>query len=210
MILSERHNTLSPFPILLRGDFSDIWLLINAMQGAGKSDSGQEPMSPDKTTRALKENVANQQKRALTNLDLVGLSQWFYSSSSEEDWHSPQSIGVQSHVEAVSRSRVFSRAKLIRLTVLGQQDPITVGLIISVGNPSRDFNVTVELVPVNDSLVLPNSLRFQILDAMGACVEEEVAYNTPNIAMQIEGEETETFNILLQYYGFEHRESFVL
>jgi len=144
------------------------------------------------------------------NLTPVNLKQWFQNNRFEHSWYLVEELNVRSCVEPAYRSRHVRRGKLISLGKSNQKGFESVALIVSVNNPSKEFNITIEIVPGTPGALLPDFLQVQILDASGICVEQDIANQKPAILMEIEGEESEPFSIRISHNSFVHQERFSL
>jgi|GEM_PF-4704356 len=217
----DRRQAVAPLlPGLIKGELADLWFLINARGAANLPPPRLSQQRRDQTLPQLlppplgaTTMTALSSGASLNSLQRsrpTYLGKWFQSGDFGYGWQSLHALDVCPYSEPAFRSRRVSRGKVLPLGLVNQPDINSVALIISVGNPTRDFHVTVELVPAQREVLLPNNLKCKILDATGTCVAVEEADNSPAIVMQIEGEKAEPFSILIQHQGCEHRENFVL
>jgi hypothetical protein len=184
IICSEKSN----LPTLLKGDFQDIFFIGNAL----KRRNG---------------NVRKfEQSRRIVNL-----SSWFEGNRLTENWDSLERFSIGSYSESRSRFRRVTKVKVLNLEIPGKQNKNSIFLIISVANPLREFSITMEVLPKNKSSVLPYPMSCKIIDSLGECVKyEKTSYNTPNIAMEIEGQKGEYFSVVFEYMGVTYKENFII
>lgn len=145
-----------------------------------------------------------------TGLVTPNLSRWFRDNRFEPGWQPVEELLI-SYYKPAHRRKIVRRGKLVPLADSEYGHAENVALIISVANPSHQSNITVEVVSTNSQKRLPSSLKIQILDDSENFVEQENAMNKPAILMELEGEQAETFSVVIFYDGIViHQEKFVI
>jgi hypothetical protein len=194
----------SRLPIVLEGDFTDLWFLTRATQGAAQS-------VPRQSSELLFERLS-QSDRQSPQIGLpVNLQDWHHQNSLSTSWLSPDKLPYSARrVYAVRSKSLAMKGKEIAVKTPRSPKPETVLLLVSLEQKRSTYSVTVELASISRGLSLP-PLQFRILDKTGQCQIERQTAKQSSIQINLEAETSEQFSVVvLGDHGIIHCEKFIV
>ncbi|MBE7379843.1 MAG: DUF1822 family protein [Leptolyngbya sp. SIO1E4] len=181
-------SIISTLPILLVGEFSDLWFLVDSAQKI----TGL--VCPPQTLHSSQ----------------PVLTQWLRDDWSQLGWYLPKEVPDLFRSRTPCRKKITSRVKLIPIRSGSLKSEETVALSVAIEKRHLTYQVSIELTASIMGYVLPYPLSLKVMDENGKCAIEQSTLNKTRIQFEIEVKKSEKFSVVIGNRSFKHKEDFIV